>query len=400
MTQTPTQGPPGPCVVVGGGIAGAAVAASLARRGGPVQVLDAAAEPAGGASALPVGLFAPHVSPDDAILSRLTRAGVQATLAQARALLREGLDWQLTGVLEHGLKPAARERRQLPAGATEFHGTRLAAAAELQRAGLPADAPALWHAQAGWLKPAALVRALLAQPGIVWRGRTPVSGLVHDGSAWQVLDAQGALLARAAQVVVAAGPASSALLGGHLPLQPLRGQIAWAPHAPGAAGLPPFPVNGHGSLIAGIPHRGAPAWFVGSTFERDSTDGAVRPADHAANLARLHTLLPAAGLALAGEFAAGRVQGWAGVRATLPDRLPAVGPVDAANAPGLLACTGMGARGLTLAVLCGELLAAGLHGEPLPLDAALARALAASRFRPTGPSQNGLQPASALRKAL
>jgi len=74
--------------------------------------------------------------------------------------------------------------------------------------------------------------------------------------------------------------------------------------------------------------------------------------------------------------------------------------VDAANAPGLLACTGMGARGLTLAVLCGELLAAGLHGEPLPLDAALARALAASRFRATGPSQNGLQPASALRKAL
>ena len=77
------------------------VAASLARRGGPVQVLDAAAEPAGGASALPVGLFAPHVSPDDAILSRLTRAGVQATLAQARALLREGLVDELLLQHEH-----------------------------------------------------------------------------------------------------------------------------------------------------------------------------------------------------------------------------------------------------------------------------------------------------------
>lgn len=393
MTPPPTQGPPGPCVVVGGGIAGAAVAASLARRGWQVQLLDAAAEPASGASALPVGLFAPHVSPDDAILSRLTRAGVQATLVQARALLREGQDWQLTGALEHGLKPAARERRQLPAGATEFHGTRPATTEELQRAGLPADAPALWHAQAGWLKPAALVRALLAQPGIAWRGRTSVGGLVPDGSAWQVLDAHGALLARAALVVVAAGPASNALLGGRLPLQPLRGQIAWAPHAVGAPGLPPFPVNGHGSLLAGIPYGDTAAWFVGSTFERDSTDCTVRPAEHAANLARLHTLLPAAGQALAGEFAAGRVQGWAGVRATLPDRLPAVGPVDSANAPGLLACTGMGARGLTLAVLCGELLAAGLHGEPLPLPPALARALAASRFQPPTSRKNGPWPA-------
>ncbi len=368
---------------MGGGIAGAAVAASLARRGWQVQVLDAAAEPASGASALPVGLFAPHVSHDDAILSRLTRAGVQATLAQARALLREGQDWQLTGALEHGIKPAARERRQRPASAAQLQGSRPATASELQRAGLPADAPALWHAQAGWLKPATLVNALLAQPGIEWRGNTAVGGLVRDASAWQVLDAQGALLARAALVVVAAGPASNALLGDCLPLQPLRGQIAWAPHAPGLEGLPPFPVNGHGSLVAGIPHGGTPAWFMGSTFERDSLDTTVREADHTANLARLQTLLPAAASALEGEFAEGRVQGWAGVRATLPDRLPAVGALDPLNAPGLQACTGMGARGLTLAVLCGELLAAWLHGEPLPLEAALARALAASRFGPS-----------------
>ena len=43
-------------------------------------------------------------------------------------------------------------------------------------------------------------------------------------------------------------------------------------------------------------------------------------------------------------------------------------------------CTGLGARGLTLAVLCGELLAAGLHGEPLPLARSLAQRLRAERF--------------------
>ncbi len=40
----------------------------------------------------------------------------------------------------------------------------------------------------------------------------------------------------------------------------------------------------------------------------------------------------------------------------------------------------MGARGLTLALLCGELLAARLQGEPLPLDAKLARALGTERL--------------------
>jgi tRNA 5-methylaminomethyl-2-thiouridine biosynthesis bifunctional protein len=39
----------------------------------------------------------------------------------------------------------------------------------------------------------------------------------------------------------------------------------------------------------------------------------------------------------------------------------------------------MGSRGLSFAALCGELIAARLHDEPLPLDARLAQALDPSR---------------------
>src|SRR4051812_21487290 len=65
-TPSPSPSPsPSRCIVIGGGIAGACVARSLAERGWKVDVLDAAAQPAAGASGLPVGLFAPHPSVDD-----------------------------------------------------------------------------------------------------------------------------------------------------------------------------------------------------------------------------------------------------------------------------------------------------------------------------------------------
>jgi tRNA 5-methylaminomethyl-2-thiouridine biosynthesis bifunctional protein len=49
---------------------------------------------------------------------------------------------------------------------------------------------------------------------------------------------------------------------------------------------------------------------------------------------------------------------------------------------GLWVNAAMGSRGLTLALLCGELLAARWHGEPLPIEDSLARALDANRFKP------------------
>ena len=90
----------GRCAVVGGGLAGASVAYSLAQRGWQVTVFDAADAPAAGASGLPAGVVAPHVSPDDRPVSRLTRAGARATLARAAALLQHGVDFATTGVLE------------------------------------------------------------------------------------------------------------------------------------------------------------------------------------------------------------------------------------------------------------------------------------------------------------
>jgi tRNA 5-methylaminomethyl-2-thiouridine biosynthesis bifunctional protein len=188
--------------------------------------------------------------------------------------------------------------------------------------------------------------------------------------------------------VMAAGHATRAWLGaGGPPLQAVRGQVSFGPMgASGAAtALPPFPVNGHGSVLAGVPLDDAgvdgAGWVVAATYERDVAEPTVTDADHAQNLDRLRTLLPRAAAELEGEFASGRVRGWAGIRCSTPDRLPLVGP---SSLPGVWVCTGMGSRGLSLAVLCGEVLAAWLHQEPVPVEQSLAKRLHSGRFGKAG----------------
>ena len=418
--EAPMVAQPARCAVVGAGLAGAAVARALALRGWQVTVLDSAAHPAAGASGLPAGVVAAHVSPDDRPLSRLTRAGARATLATARDLLQDGIDFGATGVLE---RHAPGERR-LPADWAAAIDSEAAgagvASAETQitqekaaQAGVPLNAAerALWHTHAGWLRPAALVRAMLQTHGITWRGASPVARVTADGARWRLADTGGALLAEAELVVITAGFDSLGLLqasgdqdASALPLHALRGQVAFGPMPGGAAdeALPRFPVNGHGSLIAHVPGAGGPMWVIGSTFERGNPRADVLPADHQHNLQRLTELLPRAANALAPQWVDGRAGAWAGVRATLPDRLPAVGawpfheqnqaPALDGQAPAAInseastpplpvhLLTGLGARGLTLALLCADVLTAGLHGEPLPVERSLARRLRAGRW--------------------
>ncbi len=398
---------PGRCIVVGAGLAGASAAASLARRGWHVVVLDSSATPASGASGLPVGLFGPNLAADDNAVSRISRAGVRATVHACTQLLQAGQDWSRSGVLERrppgkSALPTAwsasaqadtQDAEQQIADARD-DWSQPATAHQLADAHFPTGDTACWHWQAGWVKPARLVAALMAQPGIDFRPIKVVATLSHRTSVqgqplWQAHAEDGTVWAEAEMVVVAAGPASAALLSTAglplLPLQAIRGQMSWGLQSAGTP-LPPFPVNGRGALTAHIPVDGGIAWHAGSTFERGKSQLPVTLDDqqraHAVNLQHLGKLLPAAAHALSAAFdpANPSLRSWAGVRCTVPDRLPLVGPVAAVTLTGLWLCTGMGARGLSRAVLCGEILAALVHQEPLPLETKLANAMAADRF--------------------
>ena len=376
ITKKPSQHiAPGSCVVVGAGLAGAAVASSLARRGWAVTVLDAAKEPASGASSLPAGLLVAHTSADDGQLSRLSRTGVRMTLQQARVILRHGIDWGHTGVLQRNLE--STEPSPLPLGAgsnvqAASDWCKPASAKAIAAAGLPADTHARWHIQAGWIKPVALVKAWLGSAGVSWRGGVKVSEITPSANGWKLCDATGQTVAQAELVVVAAAYASASLVssaGAAQPdLQAVRGQVTFGLQKDSDQ-LPPFAVNGHGSLITAVATSDGPLWLMGASYERDIQIPVVKEQDHAANLARLQKLLPRTADRLARQFSPLQARGWAGVRCATPNRLPLVGPIGTPDSrPGLWLCTGMGSRGLSFAALCAELLAAQLHGEPLPID--------------------------------
>lgn len=354
--------PPAPshCVVLGAGLAGAAVAAALARRHWAVSVLDRQPHPAAAASGLPAGLIVPQPSHDDAPRSRLSRAGVTLTLQWCRRLLREGEDWACTGVRQH----------------------------------LPDTDPrtTLWHPEAGWIRPARLVAACLSQPGVQFQGAAAASRLQRRSGEWLVLDSDGLVLAQAPHVVLALAGDSPRLVRqaedpaqAGIPLGPMpevQGQVSWGLRRDGDGdgdAFPSTPVNGDGHLLPAIPVDGGCAWFAGATYEPGAAAALDVATAHAQNLQRLARLLPHTAQALAPCFHAGQVHHWRGSRATTRDRLPGVGALQDGASPSLWLSAGMGSRGLTYAVLCAELLAARLGGEPLPVDGRLAGLLCARR---------------------
>jgi tRNA 5-methylaminomethyl-2-thiouridine biosynthesis bifunctional protein len=356
------------------------------------MVLDAAPAPAAGASGVPLGLLCPHVSRDDSPRSRLSRAGVHLCLQTLRTIpntrLREGWDWAATGAMERWLDdtvrpPSVSSTRIVPLGGH----------------------PALWHDDAAWIKPHALIQAWLDSPGITFAGACAVASMRRDAGGWLLLDARGTCLAQADLVVVAAAGTSPALAGtatpdgpGFKPLQATHGQVSF-----GMQGglddsvLPPYPLNGRGHLVTQVPQPGGKAWYTGSTYETceagptggltATTATGTQIADaHNANARRLNQLLqgiPSAATALASRFESGRVRHWRGTRYTPTDRLPVCGPLaqgEPGAAPSLWISCGLGSRGLSWAALCAELVAAQICGEPLPLPLGLVRLLGTQRL--------------------
>lgn len=383
--------PPPHTLVVGAGIAGACAAAALARRGWCCTVLDAHAQPAGGASGNPAAIFHGTVHAVDGLHARFTRAAALHARRVHAELIARGVPGQLTGLLRAG---AAETTPMPPPGWASFWP-----ASQLQASGSGLRTDSAWFfAGGGWIDAAAAVRALLATPGVTFRGQAAAAGLQRRDGQWQVLDTDGQPVATADVVVLAGAgggdhgaPAMAALLQGAgaaaWPASRTRGQVSWFGHDGPAL---PWPVAGGGYAIS---LADPPRLLCGATTQADDEDALARAADHDFNLTRLRALT---GLA-PGQNAA--LQGRVAWRERVPDRLPVVGAAldaqalsglrdaggisqlrDLPRLPGLFVLGAMAGRGFTWGPLAGEVLASWVDGTAQPLEADLLDGLDPARF--------------------
>ncbi len=369
-------------LVIGAGLAGAAVCAALARRGWQLTLVDAAAGAAQGASALPVGMLSPHVTRAPTPLSRLSALGVASTLAELQRLVPQGRGWQACEVDNQGHDPG-----RWPAA--------------LVRPGALVQA---------WLDEAAHAGALQT------RWKASVHRLLRGQDGWQALGSDGHPVAEAPTVVVASAFGSLALIAeasglmdpDALPLRPVKGQMSLA--AVEGAPLAARPRRDNGVFVplyedSGLPpHWPARVWAMGSTYERGENSTGLSDLAHERNAASLDGLCPPAAQGLRSALAAGRLLGWAQVRCASLDRLPMVGALpdggalqalmaqagarrgrvplkDIPRQAGLYMLTALGSRGLTLAHWCANRLAAQMEGESaLDADTDLLQAIDPARF--------------------
>lgn len=383
-------------LVIGAGLAGCATAASLAARGWQVTLLERHADIAQEASGNPQGVLYLKLSAHGTALSQLVLAGFGHTRRLLQRLQPDA--WAACGVLQLAFDDKEGERQaKLAAAFPTDLLQRLERAQAEAIAGVALPAGGLFYPDAGWVHPPALCRLLADHPSVRLLTHSEALELRRVDGHWQAL--AGERLQAEAPVAILAGAAEVRRFAAELPLKRIRGQISRLPQTASSTVL---------ACVVCAEGYVAPArdgeHTLGASFDFHSQDCTPTAAEHAGNLELLREI----SVDLAARLDADRLdpahlEGRAAFRCTSPDYLPIVGPLadpaafaeayavlgkDARQVPdtpcpwheGLYVNSGHGSRGLISAPLCGELLAAWLDDEPLPLPRTVAEACHPSRF--------------------
>jgi tRNA 5-methylaminomethyl-2-thiouridine biosynthesis bifunctional protein len=387
-------------LVVGAGVAGASVAERLCARGWRVDLIERRRGPAEEGSGMGAGVLQPHVSRDDSILSRFTRAGfLYAQKTWTEPPSGSAPIFNPCGVLQLAADTAQElrmaetlSRLGYPPDYAQYR-TRDDAAT---LGGHELDTGGWWFPAAGSMRPAAFVRSQLdsakgnSNTTLRLHFGRQIESLRRVGGRWQARDARGDLVAEAEIAVLANAHDAARLVDlGPAYLQRVRGQLMQIP-------APPFPaprcvVSGSGYVLPAIDGCAV----VGASY--DIGDENTRPEEAAtsANLVRLDRLLPGSSVRV--DPASLRSQ--IGFRCVAADRLPMLGaivdlaaariraseltgarPADLPRITGLFGAFAYASRGLAWNLLAAELLACELEGEPLPLERSLKHAVDPGRF--------------------
>lgn len=390
---------PRTALVIGGGLSGCASANSLARRGWTVILLERHERLAKEASGNPQGVLYLKLSAHGTTLSQMIVSGFGYTRRLLEHLQR-GRDWDDCGVLQlaFNAKEAARQA-QLAAAFPPALVHLLDQPRAQALAGIELAHGGLFYPEGGWVHPPALCHYQALHPKVRVLTHHDVLQLHKVNDQWQACHNDQVLAS--APVVILAGaaevkrfPASSGL-----PLKRIRGQITQLVETPASAVLKTV-VCAEGYVAPGRLGEHT----LGASFDFDNEDLTTTPQGHQGNLELLEEISPDLAHRLGDEqLNPDTLSGWAAFRCTSPDYLPIVGPLadpeqfasaygvlrkDARQVPdvpcpwldGLYVNSGHGSRGLITAPLSGEILAAWINDEPLPVSRAVAEACLPNRF--------------------
>lgn len=345
-------------IVVGGGLAGAACAAAIARRGRAVLLLEAAGELARHSSGRSAGLV--RLAVEDPVLAPLCREGGAAIVARGIGFSPTGsvlvdplgrIPAAIRDELEHRPVAPAELRRRFPwlegaalAGATEFPADGVVDAAELL---------------------SSLIDEAIRHGGEVRLGERAIAPMVREGRVAGVRSERGEHAASDLVVATGAWGAVWGRLGGvPIALSPTRRSLVRTARPDGAPADPgPAPFVWH--LEEGWYFRSEGSELLWSACE-EIPDLPGEAEDDIGAPARLRALV-ARRLPAVGELV---VQGHrAGHRTHLADRRFLLGPDP--RLPGWHWAVGLGGHGVTASIAVGERVARALSAEE-PIDPRLA----------------------------
>ncbi len=345
-------------VIIGAGIAGAATAAALQRRGLSATVIDPLGI-AGAASGNPVGMLGARLSDLRSAPDSWLTAAMSYTWQAAR---------HFNLPLQASLGQPDQRREQDPAWLNALINT-----TEPGWIQLPGTA---------WGSPIELCHTLMGSAQILL---DRVTTLLPSAQGWTLQLAQGGYL-RADAVILCTGHETH--LHPDLPLVPVAGQVDWVEaSAPTGAWKDQSYLISTGELI-----------LTGASFRRGETSNTLSVQEQAEHLAQAQQLHPH----LAKFFTQNTISSRCSIRATTQDHCPMIGGVPDMDwlhqayadlkhgwrrlhpplhyLPGLYINSGHGSHGLTQAMLAGELIAGMIFGEPLPLLRSLQQQIHPARF--------------------
>lgn len=388
--------------IVGGGVASAALALALAKRGINSEILCKDQSLACGASGNRQGGFYPLINGQHDLLSQFyAPAFLYAANHYHEIIQRNPEGGQLCGVLslDHEEKQAKAHRKVIDSALFPKELVeQLTAEQASTLSGIAIEHNALHFPTGGWVSPKSLTSELikLAQQhsDVTVRTNCQVESINFVEDNWQINVTDQSTLKADILVLACGHEIANFAQCQHLPFYATAGQVSHLDSTETSEKL-----NKVLCYQGYVTPSNNGSHCVGASFNRDISSYDVNDTEHQQNLEKLETDVPALFTEINNNVNGGKV----GVRCSVKDHLPMVGNVPDYNATKalyddlhkgkpahhyenspiesqLFMLGGLGSRGLCSAPLLAEVLTCQLTDEPMPLPQPLLDQLNPNRY--------------------